>query len=374
MNIPGIIQFKAVSPYQETRQQNFTPRFGLKMAEPIKEDTVSFKATAKMMGSRKDSISMSVAKSIHEEALKALNYMDDKLKNFLYDLVATTYAPENPIETITKRAKEPDSIREKAITRGWVKKDEIKKNMTDLAGMKIIMRSATLAGLDEGEQEEKSKLDIWLENKFGEKLTDYIIYFSVFISIILSIGIFMVLPVWISSFFTKIFNISLWGIGIIEGIVRILIFLGYILLISKMKDVQRLFKYHGAEHKTINCFESGDELTVENVRKHTRLHKRCGTSFLIIVMIVSMIVFMFLRTDNVTLRVLSRIILVPLIAGISYEIIKLAGKCDNIFVKIISAPGMALQKVTTKEPEDEMIETAILSLKGVLEEEGNNNE
>ncbi len=241
-------------------------------------------------------------------------------------------------------------------------------------GMKIIMRSATLAGLDEGEQEEKSKLDIWLENKFGEKLTDYIIYFSVFISIILSIGIFMVLPVWISSFFTKIFNVSLWGIGVIEGIVRILIFLGYILLISKMKDVQRLFKYHGAEHKTINCFESGDELTVENVRKHTRLHKRCGTSFLIIVMIVSMIVFMFLRTDNVTLRVLSRIILVPLIAGISYEIIKLAGKCDNIFVKIISAPGMALQKVTTKEPEDEMIETAILSLKGVLEEEGNNNE
>ena len=241
-------------------------------------------------------------------------------------------------------------------------------------GMKIIMRSATLAGLDEGEQEEKSKLDIWLENKFGEKLTDYIIYFSVFVSIILSIGIFMVLPVWISSFFTKIFNVSLWGIGVIEGIVRILIFLGYILLISKMKDVQRLFKYHGAEHKTINCFESGDELTLENVRKHTRLHKRCGTSFLIIVMIVSMIVFMFLRTDNVTLRVLSRIILVPLIAGISYEIIKLAGKCDNIFVKIISAPGMALQKVTTKEPEDEMIETAILSLKGVLEEEGNNNE
>lgn len=239
-------------------------------------------------------------------------------------------------------------------------------------GMKIIMRSATLSGLDEGEEQEKSKLDIWLENKFGEKLTDYIIYFSVFISILLSVGIFMVLPVWISSFITKIFNISLWGIGIVEGIVRILIFLTYILLISKMKDVQRLFKYHGAEHKTINCFESGDELTVENVRKHTRLHKRCGTSFLIIVMIVSMVVFMFLRTDNVTLRVLSRVILVPLIAGISYEIIKLAGRCDNMFVKIVSAPGMALQKVTTKEPDDEMIETAILSLKGVLEEEGSN--
>ncbi len=242
-------------------------------------------------------------------------------------------------------------------------------------GMKIIMKSATLSGLDEEtEEQKKSKLDLWLENKFGEKLTDYIIYFSVFVSIILSIGIFMVLPVWISSFITKFFNISLWGIGVVEGIVRILIFLGYILLISRMRDVQRLFKYHGAEHKTINCFESGDELTIQNVKKHTRLHKRCGTSFLIIVMIVSMVVFMFLRTDNVTLRVLSRVILVPLIAGISYEIIKLAGRCDNIFVKIISAPGMALQKVTTKEPEDEMIETAILSLKGVLEEEGNDNE
>ncbi|MFR4986454.1 MAG: DUF1385 domain-containing protein [Lachnospirales bacterium] len=242
-------------------------------------------------------------------------------------------------------------------------------------GMKIIMKSATLSGIDqEEESEKKSKLDIWLENKFGEKLTDYIIYFSVFISIILSIVIFMVLPVWISSFIARFFSISLSGIGVIEGLVRILIFLGYILLISKMKDVQRLFKYHGAEHKTINCFESGDELTIENVKKHTRLHKRCGTSFLIIVMIVSMIVFMFLRTDNVTIRVLSRVILVPLIAGISYEIIKLAGRCDNIFVKIISAPGMALQKVTTKEPEDDMIETAILSLKGVLEEEGNCNE
>ncbi|WP_317367889.1 DUF1385 domain-containing protein [uncultured Tyzzerella sp.] len=242
-------------------------------------------------------------------------------------------------------------------------------------GMKIIMKSATLSGIDEDvENEEKSKLDIWLKNKFGEKLTDYIIYFSVFISIILSIGIFMVLPVWVSSFIAKFFKVSLSGIGVVEGIVRILIFLGYIFIISKMKDVQRLFKYHGAEHKTINCFESGDDLTIENVKKHTRLHKRCGTSFLIIVMIVSMIVFMFLRTDNVTLRVLSRVILVPFIAGISYEIIKLAGKCDNIFVKIISAPGMALQKVTTKEPEDEMIETAILSLKGVLEEEGSYDE
>lgn len=237
-------------------------------------------------------------------------------------------------------------------------------------GMKIIMKSTTMSGLDEEDDNAKqSKFDTWLKNKFGEKLTDYMIYFSVFISVLLSIAIFMVLPVWISSFIAKFFVISTWGIGIVEGIVRFLIFLGYIFIISKMKDVQRLFKYHGAEHKTINCFESGDDLTIENVKKHTRLHKRCGTSFLIIVMIVSMVVFMFLKTDDVVLRVLSRVVLVPLIAGISYEIIKLAGRCDNIFVKIISAPGMALQKVTTKEPEDEMIETAILALKGVLEED-----
>lgn len=233
-------------------------------------------------------------------------------------------------------------------------------------GMKIIMKSASLSGLDDGE-EEKTKLDIWLETKFGDKLTDYVIYFSVFISIIMSVAIFMVLPVWISSFLTKAFNISLWGIGIVEGLVRLFIFLVYIFLISKMKDVKRIFKYHGAEHKTITCYEKGDELTIENVKKHTRLHKRCGTSFLIIVMIVSMIVFMFLKTDNIALRVVSRIVLVPLIAGISYEIIRLAGKYNNILINIISAPGMALQRVTTKEPDDDMIEVAILSLKGVLE-------
>lgn len=241
-------------------------------------------------------------------------------------------------------------------------------------GIKIIMQSANLSGLSD--DEEKGKLDMWLEKKFGDKLTDYIVYFSMIISIIISIAIFMVLPVFISSFFTKFFSINLSAIGVIEGIVRILIFVLYIFLISKMKDVDRLFKYHGAEHKTINCFEKNDTLTVENVKKHTRLHKRCGTSFLIIVMLVSMIVFMFLRTDKLFLRVLSRIILVPIIAGISYEIIKMAGKYDNIFIKIISAPGMLLQKFTTKEPEDDMIEVAILSLKGVLKLDNNfkNNE
>ena len=136
-----------------------------------------------------------------------------------------------------------------------------------------------------------------------------------------------------------------------------------------MKDIKRVFMYHGAEHKTINCFESYEELTVENVRKHTRLHKRCGTSFLVLVMIVSMFVFFFVNTNVLWLRVLSRILLVPVIAGISYELIKWAGSHDNILVRIVSAPGLALQHITTKEPEDDMIECAIASLKAVLEEE-----
>lgn len=239
-----------------------------------------------------------------------------------------------------------------------------------IMGMRVISQSAEMSGLDEMDSdEEQSKFDKFLEKKFGDKLTDYIIYFSVAIAIILSIAIFMVLPVWISNLLNGFLNVSTSALGIVEGFVRIAIFLGYIFLTSQLKDIKRVFQYHGAEHKTINCFESNEELTVENVRKQTRLHKRCGTSFLIIVMIVSMIVFLFLRTDVVLYRILSRIVLVPLIAGISYEIIKWAGRSDSILVKIVSAPGMALQLVTTKEPDDSMIEVAIAALKGVLENE-----
>lgn len=240
-----------------------------------------------------------------------------------------------------------------------------------IMGMKVITKSAEMSGLEDFEEEEenKGKFDKWLEDKFGEKLADYLIYFSVFIAIILSVALFMVLPVWLSSLLNKALKVDSWALGIVEGLVRICIFLGYIFLTAQLKDVKRVFMYHGAEHKTINCFESDEELTVENVRKHTRLHKRCGTSFLIIVMIVSMVVFLFLRTDVVYLRIISRILLVPVIAGLSYEIIKWAGRNDNLLVKIVSAPGLALQLITTKEPDDDMIEVAIESLKAVLAKE-----
>lgn len=241
-------------------------------------------------------------------------------------------------------------------------------------GMKVISKSAELSGLDDLEYDQDSKFEKWLEKKFGDKLADYIIYFSVCISIALSIGLFMVLPTIIGGWVNDLFHGSARVRGIAEGLIRIVIFLGYIFLVSQMKDIKRVFMYHGAEHKTINCFEDDCELTVENVKTHTRLHKRCGTSFLVLVMLVSMFVFFFVNTNALLLRIISRILLVPVIAGISYELIKWAGSHDNWLVNIVSAPGIALQLITTSEPDDSMIEVAISSLKAVLEEEGDPTE
>ena len=240
-------------------------------------------------------------------------------------------------------------------------------------GMKVTTKSATLAGLDDIEYDQESKFEKWLESKFGDKLADYLIYFSVAISIILCIGIFMVLPTFLGGAVTNLLHGDATLRSVIEGVIKIVIFVGYMFLVSQMKDIKRVFMYHGAEHKTINCFERGEELTVENVRHNTRFHKRCGTSFLVIVMLVSIILFFFIRTDVLWLRVLSRIILVPAIAGISYEFIRYAGKHDNWLVNIISAPGIAMQIITTSEPDDSRIEVAIASLNAVLEEEPEEN-
>ena len=240
-------------------------------------------------------------------------------------------------------------------------------------GMKVTTKSATLAGLDDIEYDQESKFEKWLESKFGDKLADYLIYFSVAVSIILCIGIFMVLPTFLGGAVTNLLHGDATLRSVIEGVIKIIIFVGYMFLVSQMKDIKRVFMYHGAEHKTINCFESGEELTVENVRHNSRFHKRCGTSFLVIVMLVSIILFFFIRTDVLWLRVLSRIILVPDIAGISYEFIRYAGKHDNLLVNIISAPGIAMQIITTSEPDDSMIEVAIASLNAVLEEEPEEN-
>ncbi len=190
--------------------------------------------------------------------------------------------------------------------------------------------------------------------------------FTVILSIVLAVGIFMVLPFFISELLKSIIK-SAKVLAVIEGIIRIILFIGYVFAISFVEDIKRVFMYHGAEHKTINCVEHMLPLTVENVRKQSREHKRCGTSFIFIVLFISIIFFIFIRVDNMWLKVLYRIVLVPVIAGVSYEFIRLAGKSENALVNILSKPGMMLQKLTTKEPDDSMIEVAIASVEAVFD-------
>lgn len=189
---------------------------------------------------------------------------------------------------------------------------------------------------------------------------------TVALSVVLAVAVFMILPYYISVFFQR-FIASQTIIALLEGVVRLAIFIGYVAAISLMPDIKRVYMYHGAEHKCINCIEHGLDLTVENVRGSSRQHKRCGTSFLLIVMLISIVFFMFIRVDNGVLRLLLRILLIPVIAGVSYEFIRLAGRSDNVLVNILSKPGLWLQKLTTREPDDAMIEVGIASVEAVFD-------
>ena len=189
---------------------------------------------------------------------------------------------------------------------------------------------------------------------------------TVAFSIVLAVAIFMILPYYISVFFQK-FTDSYMLIAVLEGLIRLAIFIGYVAAISLMPDIKRVYMYHGAEHKGINCIEHGMDLTVENVRKSSRLHKRCGTSFLLIVMIISIFFFMFIHVDSRVLRLVLRLVLIPVIAGVSFEFIRLAGRSDNALINLLSKPGLLLQHITTKEPEDDMIEVGIASVEAVFD-------
>lgn len=189
---------------------------------------------------------------------------------------------------------------------------------------------------------------------------------TVAISIVLAVAIFMVLPYYISVFFQR-FITSQTLLALLEGMIRLTIFIGYVAAISLMPDIKRVYMYHGAEHKCINCIEQGMDLTVENVRKSSRLHKRCGTSFLLIVMLISIVFFLFIRVDNRILQLLLRLVLIPVIAGVSYEFIRLAGRSDHMLVNLFSKPGLLLQRITTREPDDSMIEVGIASVEAVFD-------
>ncbi len=219
-------------------------------------------------------------------------------------------------------------------------------------GMKTLMYSASFF---EEEPETRKKQDT---KKSGQNKESAVMGMTMAVSVLAAVVLFMLIPYLISTLFQK-WIASQIVVSILEGVLRMAIFLGYILLISRLEDIQRVFMYHGAEHKCINCIEHGMELNVENVRKSSRLHKRCGTSFLFLVVCISIIFFLFIRTDSGLMRIVVRLLLVPVIAGCAYELIRLAGRSDCIWIRLISMPGMALQKLTTKEPDDDMIEVGI---------------
>lgn len=230
-------------------------------------------------------------------------------------------------------------------------------------GMKTLNHSVSFY---EDEEAKETATDKVFNRIFKDKAESAMLGLVTIFSIVLAIAIFMVLPFYISSLFENyVRNASV--MAIIEGLVRILIFIGYIVAITMMKDIKRLYQYHGAEHKCINCIEKGRPLTVHNAMRSSRLHKRCGTSFMFFVIFVSVIVFFFIRVESPVLKVGLRILLIPVIAGISYEIIRLAGRSNNIFVRILSAPGMWLQRLTTKEPDESMIKVAIASVEAIFD-------
>ena len=254
---------------------------------------------------------------------------------------------------------------------------------SNVVGVKALLRSADLA--PEEMQEEPSKLDVWLEKKLGnEKFQQAVLWLAVAMGLGLSVVLFFLLPMVIGGFFDRWITNNL-GLNLVEGVIRIGIFLAYMLLISRMQEMKRLFSYHGAEHKTIRCYEAGLPLTVENVRMQTRLHPRCGTSFLLVVMVISILVFSIASSALLAvfpaleamrgsfgyrlLMIVFKLLLIPLVVGITYEINRWASRHDNWFTKIITAPGMWMQNFTTNEPDDSMIEVGIAAVQAVLPEE-----
>ena len=232
-------------------------------------------------------------------------------------------------------------------------------------GMRALTFSASFFEDDE-EDMEPSKFEKLLERLFGEKMEKALMSIVMAFSVVMAILIFMVFPMFLANIFHNFIK-SQTIMAILEGVIRIGIFIAYISLVSRMEDIRRTFMYHGAEHKCINCLEHGLDLTVENVRNSSKEHKRCGTSFLLIVMIISILFFMVVRVNTLPLRILSRIILIPVIAGVSYEFLRLAGRSNSKLMDILSRPGMWMQGLTTKEPDDAMIQVGIASVEAVFD-------
>ncbi|MBS5788377.1 MAG: DUF1385 domain-containing protein [Clostridioides difficile] len=267
------------------------------------------------------------------------------------------------------------TVKKEAIT-SWVRDKKLDKVPfirgglimieTMIEGVKSLNYSSEVfLGEDE---EEEDKFDIFIKKIFKDKANDVIIFLSMALAMVLSVGLFVLIPTLAGGLFASFIKNDII-LNLIEGMIRICILFTYIVLVSKSKDIERVFQYHGAEHKSIHCYENDEELTVENARKFKRLHPRCGTNFLFIVMATSIILFSFFGWPNPIVRIAVRIICIPVVSGIAYEIIRLLGKYDNKLTRIIAYPGMMLQYFTTKDPDDDQLEVALESLKTVLNEE-----
>ena len=241
-------------------------------------------------------------------------------------------------------------------------------NMVDsmMVGYSCLMKSAEKAGVEE----EPTKFDKWLEEKLGDNMMKVLGGFAVVLGVALAAVLFIFIPTGLSSLLKPLIGAGI-GLSLIEGLIKVIILVGYMWLCSRMKEIHRVFEYHGAEHKSIACYEAGLPLTVENIRPQRRFHPRCGTSFLFLVVFISIIVGSFISWDNPAIRMLLKLALIPVVVGTSYELIKLAGRSDGILTRIISAPGMWLQRITTCEPDDSQIECAIAALEAVIPEDEN---
>lgn len=256
----------------------------------------------------------------------------------------------------------------------WYKKVPFIRGVFNFAsslieGYKCLSKSADKAMLDDEEPE--TKFEMWLTEKLGDKITGVVTGVALVLGVVLALVLFMWVPSVISGLLGKVLPMGNFAKTLVEGIIKIIVFIVYLALTSLMKDMRRTYEYHGAEHKTIACYEAGLELNVENVKKMTRFHPRCGTSFIFIVLFISIIVFSLLHLpwDNTLLRVVCKLALLPFVVGIAYELIRLAGRYDNLFTKIISYPGLKLQKLTTREPDDSQIEVALASFMPCIPED-----
>lgn len=241
-------------------------------------------------------------------------------------------------------------------------------NMADnlCTGYKYLMYSADVAMSGEEQQAEQSKLDKWLEAHTGPRFQTALMTVSAFAGVILALFLFSFLPTWITALVGRVIPLSRWPRVILEAAIKLALFLAYMFLCTRMKEIHRLFEYHGAEHKTIACYEAGEELTVENIRRHSRFHPRCGTSFMVLVLIISILLYAVLPWTSTGLRILYKLALLPVLVGLSYEVIKWAGRSNSLLAWAVSQPGVWLQHLTTFEPDDSMIEVAIAAVKPVL--------